>query len=283
MRKVLPKLFFSAAFLIGISMLLYPIVSEYWNKLHSTNAVSSYSATVAKMSDEQYAEMIKAAKNYNDRLTERINMHKLTEKQIIEYESLLNVDSNGIMEYVEIPSIKCNLPIYHGTNEAVLQTALGHIEWSSLPIGGKSTHTVISGHRGLASAKLFTDLDRVQLKDVFYIKVLDEILTYEVDQILVVEPDETKELEIVKDKDYCTLVTCTPYAVNTHRLLVRGHRINAVDDENLHYTSDGIEFDKFVILPIAAIPIIILAAFGAFSRIHRKNAENKFRKIKLRR
>ena len=156
--------------------------------------------------------------------------YALTEEQKERYEKLLNVSGDGIMAYIEIPKIGCRLPIYHGTKESALQIAAGHLEWSSLPVGGESAHCVISGHRGLPRAKLFTDLDKMEEGDQFFITVLNKRLTYEVDQIQVVEPEEVEDLAIEKGKDYVTLVTCTPYAINTHRLLVRGHRINGKGD-----------------------------------------------------
>ena len=161
------------------------------------------------------------------------------------------------MGYIEIPSIQVSLPIYHGTDEAVLQVAVGHLEWSSLPVGGESTHCVLSGHRGLPSAKLFTNLDRLAVGDVFLLRVLDEVLTYEVDQILIVEPSETDALRIVGGMDYCTLVTCTPYGVNTHRLLVRGHRIeNAEEARTVRVTADAVQIEPLLVAPIAAIPLL---------------------------
>lgn len=220
-------------FLAGLSLLLYPTVSEYWNSFQQSRAIVNYNDQVAGLTDEQYQELWKMAEEYNKSLVGKSNVYMVTEEQREEYERLLDVAENGIMAYVEIPKMKCSLPIYHGTSEAVLQVAIGHLEWTSLPIGGENTHTVLSGHRGLPSAKLFTDLDKMEIGDTFNIRVLNEVLTYEVDQILVVEPQDTKDLHIVEGQDYCTLFTCTPYAVNTHRLLVRGHRIETEDVEKV--------------------------------------------------
>ena len=165
----------------------------------------------------------------------------------------------GIMGYIDIPGIDCSLPIYHGTEESVLQIAVGHLEWSSLPVGGESTHCVLSGHRGLPSAKLFTNLDKLQAGDIFLLRVLDEVLTYEVDQILIVEPQETGALRIEKGKDYCTLVTCTPYGINTHRLLVRGHRIDNIEEaKTVRVTADAIQIEPLLVAPVVAIPILLL-------------------------
>ena len=211
--------------LVGLSLLLYPSVSDYWNSLHQTKAIATYAEDVANLNQNQYGEIWAAAERYNASLADRDNAYLLSDAQKEEYERLLNVSGLGIMGYIEIPSIDCSLPVYHGTEESALQIAVGHLEWSSLPVGGESTHCVLSGHRGLPSAKLFTNLDKLQMGDVFLLRVLDEVLTYEVDQILIVEPQETGALQIEEGQDYCTLVTCTPYGINTHSMLVRGHRV----------------------------------------------------------
>ena len=245
--------------LAGLFLLLYPFVSDYWNSLHQTKAIVAYSQEVEELSNEEYEEMMSAAKDYNKTLTNRNVGYRLNDSQKKEYESLLNVGNLGIMGYIEIPSIDCSLPIYHGTDETVLQTALGHLEWSSLPVGGVGSHCVISGHRGLPSAKLFTDLDKLQAGDVFMLRVLDEVLTYEVDQILIVEPQEMGALRIEEGKDYCTLVTCTPYGINTHRLLVRGHRIDNLKGARIvSVTADAIQIDPLLVAPILSIPVLLL-------------------------
>lgn len=215
-------------FLAGLSLLLYPTFSEYWNSSRQSRAITQYNKEVSKMKEEDYSSLKAEIEKYNQELLSMANVFVKSEEQKAEYERLLNVSGNGIMAYVEIPKIKCSLPVYHGTSEAVLQVAIGHLDWTSLPLGGKSTHSVFSGHRGLPSARLFTDLDKMEIGDRFYIRVLNEVLTYEVDQILVVLPEETDDLRIVEGEDYCTLFTCTPYAVNTHRLLVRGKRVETV-------------------------------------------------------
>ena len=211
--------------LAGLSLLLYPSVSDYWNSFHKTRAIATYAEEVANLNQDQYDEIWAAAESYNTSLADRVNAYLLSDAQKEEYQQLLNVSGLGVMGYIEIPSIDCSLPIYHGTEESVLQIAVGHLEWSSLPVGGESTHCVLSGHRGLPSAKLFTNLDKLREGDIFLLRILDEVLTYEVDQILIVEPQEVGALQIVEGQDYCTLVTCTPYGINTHRLLVRGSRI----------------------------------------------------------
>ena len=212
-------------FLVGLSLLLYPTISDYWNSFHQSRAIAKYTEQVAELNNDLYKQLWEDAAAYNERLLTKLNRYKMTSEEKAEYESLLNVSGNGIIGYIEIEKIDCSLPVYHGTAESALQIAAGHIEGTSLPVGGASTHCVISGHRGLPRAKLFTNLDRLVEGDTFGLHILDEILTYEVDQISVVEPDEVEKLEIEEGKDYCTLVTCTPYGINTHRLLVRGHRV----------------------------------------------------------
>ena len=246
-------------FLLGLSLLLYPAVSDYWNSKHQTRAIAVYSEEVSGLDKDQYQALWAAAAAYNASLRERDNAYLLTEEQKAAYEQLLNVSGLGIMGYVEIPSIDCSLPIYHGTEESVLQIAIGHLEWSSLPVGGESTHCVLSGHRGLPSAKLFTNLDKLQEGDVFLLRVLDEVLTYEVDQILIVEPQEIAALQIAEGEDLCTLVTCTPYGINTHRLLVRGHRIeNAPEARLVRVTADAVQIEPLLVAPIVALPMLLL-------------------------
>ena len=214
-----------AALLAGALLLLYPTVSDYWNSFHQSRAIASYAEQVADLDDNTYDQIWADARAYNETLDNSTSRFVMTEEQKKIYEALLNIADNGVMGYIEIPKIKCNLPIYHGTDEAVLQIAIGHVQGSSLPAGGESTHCVLSGHRGLPSAKLFSDLDQLTEGDVFLLRVLDETLTYEVDQIRIVLPDELNDLKIEEGQDYCTLITCTPYGVNSHRLLIRGHRI----------------------------------------------------------
>ena len=197
-------------------MLLYPTVSDYWNSLHQSRAIASYAGQVAGLDDELYEELWEQAAAYNESLLHKADRFKMTEEELTEYQSCLAVPGTNAIGYIEIDKIDCYLPIYHGTDESVLQVGVGHLEGSSLPTGGPGTHCVVSGHRGLPSARLFTDLDRLEVGDTFVLYVLDETLTYEVDQIRIVEPAEMSELAIVEGEDYCTLVTCTPYGINTH-------------------------------------------------------------------
>ena len=246
-------------FLVGLGLLLYPTVSDYWNSFTSSRAITHYSDEVANMNRELYQQILGEAQAYNQSLVGRSNSYLLSDAQKAEYERLLNIDGTGVMGYVEVPSIKVALPIYHGTEESVLQVAIGHLEWSSLPVGGASSHCVISGHRGLPSAKLFSDLDEVVEGDIFIMRVLDETFTYEVDQILIVEPQDTEALLIQEGEDLCTLGTCTPYGINTHRLLVRGHRIdNLAESNTIRITSDAMQIEPIIVAPIVAMPMILI-------------------------
>ena len=243
----------------GLSLLLYPSISDYWNSFTQSKVIVDYTKQIQDLDSEKYDRILQEAYSYNESLVGRRNHYLLTEEQKEEYNELLNISGIGIMGYIEIPAISSTLPIYHGTSEAVLQIAVGHLEWSSLPVGGESTHCVLSGHRGLPSAKLFSDLDKIVVGDVFVLRILDEILTYEVDQILIVEPHETDALLIEEGKDYCTLVTCTPYGINTHRILVRGHRIeNAEEARSIRITSEAAVIDPLIIAPIVAAPILLV-------------------------
>ena len=243
----------------GLSLLLYPSISNYWNSFHSTQAIANYTEKVANLDHQEYDSLWNAARRYNEELLQHGTAYRLTDEQAQQYESLLNVSGLGIMGSIEIPEIDVSLPIYHGTDESVLQVAVGHLEWSSLPVGGEGTHCVLSGHRGLPSAKLFTHLDKLEKGDTFLLCILDEVLTYEVDQILIVEPQETAALQIEPGKDYCTLVTCTPYGINTHRLLVRGHRIDTVQAASaIRITADAIQIEPLLVTPIVALPILLV-------------------------
>lgn len=228
------KLFLLPLFLLvtGLSVMLYPFVSESWNKWHQSRAIAGYTDAVSQGKREDLENMWKQARIYNMELRQKKNRYYLSEEEKLRYHQLLNLTGNGIMGYIEIPSIRCSLPVYHGTEESVLQVAAGHIEGSSLPVGGPGTHCVISGHRGLPSARLFTGLDQLKIGDFFNLKVLNRTLQYQIDEINVVLPDEIEKLEIDPEKDFCTLVTCTPYGVNSHRLLVRGSRVEQMSEAN---------------------------------------------------
>ena len=243
--------------LVGIGLLAYPSVANYWNQFHQTRAIMAYSETVADLSTADYEKILNDAKEYNKKLGESGIVWKMSKAQKAEYEKQLAVDTSGIMGYVSIPKFHIKLPVYHGTNESVLQIAIGHLEQTSLPVGGESSHCEVSGHRGLPSARLFTDIDKIKEGDTWTMNVLNETLTYECDQIRIVEPEDLSNLQITQGKDYCTLITCTPFGVNTPRMLVRGHRIPNVDG-NANLTADAIQIEPIYIAPFLAIPIILI-------------------------
>lgn len=256
MKNKLTTILLIAALVAGLSLLLYPSVSDYWNSLHASRAVASYDEEVRYLDAGRYDALLQSARDYNRALFERGSLFTLTDAQREEYGAQLSIDDSGIMGYIEIPTIKLSLPIYHGTSDDVLQVAVGHLEWSSLPVGGASTHCVLSGHRGLPSAKLFTNLDQLTAGDEFVIRTLDEVLTYEVDRILIVEPGEVQSLAIEEGQDLCTLVTCTPYGVNSHRMLVRGHRVDN-RSEAIRLTADAIRIEPLLVAPAAALPLLL--------------------------
>ena len=246
-------------FFVGLSLLLYPTASDYWNSFTQSQTIASYVEQVANLDEKDYSRLWEAAKDYNRQLTRRTNQYVLDAEQAQTYGELLNLSGSGVMGQLEIPEIGCSLPIHHGVDEAVLQIAIGHLEWTSLPVGGESTHCVISGHRGLPRARLFTDLDKLAVGDIFILRVLDEVLTYEVDQILIVEPNVTDALQIVEGEDYCTLVTCTPYGINSHRLLVRGRRIeNLTESRIVRVTANAVPVEPLLVAPVVALPMLLL-------------------------
>lgn len=246
-------------FLTGVCILLYPTFSNWWNQMHATRAIASYKEAVEDLSEKDRAQMLEAAEAYNARLA-RTGVHfTLSDNELAEYKRLLDVTGTGIMGYIQIPAISVNLPIYHTTGESVLQIAVGHMEGTSLPIGGESTHASLSGHRGLPSARLFTDLDRMREGDIFTITVFDQTVTYRVDQIRIVEPSNVEDLQIVEGEDYCTLITCTPYAVNTHRMLVRGTRIeNLTEEEAVQVRSEARKLPTYYAMFGVGIPLLFL-------------------------
>ena len=259
MKKSLSTVLLIFVLIIGLSLLLYPTFADWWNSFTQTQAIATYTEAVATMDDDKYEELWHAAWEYNQSLTTRSNMFLQTEEQKSIYPTLLNISGNGIMGYIEIPEIKVTLPVYHGTDETVLQIAVGHLDWTSLPVGGSSSHCVVSGHRGLPSARLFTDLDKLVEGDIFLFRVLDEVLTYEVDQIRIVLPHEVEDLVIEEGKDLCTLVTCTPYGINSHRMLVRGHRIDNIEEaRTVRVTADAIQIKPVLVAPFLAAPVLFV-------------------------
>ena len=263
-------------FFVGLSLLLYPTISDYWNSFHSSKAIATYAAEVAKLDPISYEHIWEDAKAHNKILAEKKNKYILSEEEYASYEKLLDITGTGIMAEIEIPSIRVDLPIYHGIDENVLQVAAGHLEWTSLPVGGESTHCVISAHRGLPSAKLFTNLDELAEGDVFLLRTLDELLTYEVDQILIVEPEDISALHIESGKDLCTLVTCTPYGINSHRLLVRGHRVETVETLSwAKVTSDALQVEPIIVAPLLALGIIAVLLVVVGISDHSKKKERR--------
>ena len=245
--------------ILGLSLLLYPSVSEAWNTRYHKKTIDDYANVVSTLDSDRYQHLWDEAVVFNDKRRESDDTFFLPQEDRDEYWKILNLSGNGIMGYIEIPSLGNKFPIYHGTDESVLQVGIGHLEWSSLPVGGESTHCIVSGHRGLPSARLFTDLDQLQKGDTFLLHILDEILTYEVDQILIVLPSETDALQIEEGKDLCTLVTCTPYGVNSHRLLVRGHRVeNAAQAIQVRVTADAIRLEPLIVAAVLFFPILIV-------------------------
>ena len=242
---------------VGLGLILYPSFADWWNSFHQSRAVASYMEAVANMDKSMYEELLKDADAYNAALSKTGIQWTLTEEQKKEYDAVLNINDTGIMGYIDIPKINVELPIYHGTDEAVLQIAVGHLEGTSLPVGGKGSHCVVSGHRGLPSARLFTDIDKLVEGDTFTLTVLNRTVTYEVDQIRIVEPTDLSDLQLDKSMDLCTLVTCTPYGINTHRLLVRGHRVaNAQGEATV--IADAMQIESVYIAPFIAAPILVL-------------------------
>lgn len=266
-------------FLAGLSLMLYPVVSNYLNTRVQSGVVSGYQQYVQETNTEEHIRMISHAKQYNQMLLERDNSFTLTEDLQQRYNALLNISGSGMMGYLEIPCIDVNLPIYHGTEEDVLQQAIGHIEWTSLPVGGESTHCAISGHRGLPTADLLTHIDRMRVGDRFYLNVLGQKLEYQVDEINVVLPSDTSLLEIEEGKDYVTLLTCTPYGINSHRLLVRGSRV--LDGQGTGATlilTDEIEEVSLVyVIPVVLVGVVlaVLAGLGVTSLVRKKPKKEK--------
>ena len=262
MKKHLSTLLLVAVFLLGVCIMLYPTVSDYWNSLHQTRAIGAYEDALAGMTRRDYDAAFQQAEDYNQALAALdapMSEYQSLSDAGMDYEEILNINGVGIMGYIDINAIGVELPIYHGTSPDVLNVAVGHLEGSSLPIGGEGSHCVLSAHRGLPSARLFTDLDQLQEGDTFTITVLDRLLTYEIDQILIVEPEQVDALAITPGEDYCTLVTCTPYGINTHRLLVRGRRVeNAREKAHVYVPADMVQIDPMVVTPAVAAPMLAI-------------------------
>ncbi len=258
MKKHLSTALLLLVLLAGVALLLYPTASDYWNSFHQSRAIAGYAESVSGLNAVDYEHIWRSAREYNARLLERANPFRVLEEDEADYNGELNEGNNGILGYIEIPGIEVSLPIYHGTSDGVLQVAVGHLQGSSLPVGGPSTHCVLSGHRGLPSAKLFTNLDQLAEGDIFMLRILNETLTYEVDQIHIVLPDEMGDLVVQEGQDHCTLVTYTPYGINTHRLLVRGKRIETPEAaSSARITADAVRIDPILVAPVAAAPMLL--------------------------
>jgi len=245
------------SFFIGLSVLLYPSISSYWNSKTQSEAIVDYESMLAQYKPEDYTAIFEAADEYNKKLLQ-LEYPLLEHNKLSDYHSILNVSSTGMMGYITVPKISQELPVYHGTSDSVLSVAVGHLQGTSLPVGGKSTHSVVSAHRGLPTAVLFTHLDRMEVGDTFYFTILDRTITYEVDQIRIVEPDDTSLIQIAEGKDYCTLLTCTPYSINTQRLLVRGHQVDATQTRNIYIANEAYRIEPLIVMPIVALPIIFV-------------------------
>ena len=262
MKKNKSTIILILVFFVGLSVMLYPTISDYVNQLHQSRAVATYAEDVDKLTDADYSAYFEAADAFNAQIAADPDALFHADR-FTSYNATLDVTGTGIMGYITIEKIGVELPIYHGTSDGVLQIAAGHLEGTSLPVGGASTHAVISAHRGLPSAKLFTNLDQLEMGDTFTITVLDRVLTYEVDKISIVLPTETDELKIAEGKDYVTLMTCTPYGINTHRLLVRGRRVETPDQyKRIRVTAEALKIEPIIVAPVMALPMLLILLIG---------------------
>ena len=259
------------SFFIGLSVLLYPSLSSFWNSRTQSEAIIDYESMLAQYKPEDYSDIFNQADAYNQKLV-KLEEPLAKYNHLPEYYDTLNISGTGMMGYITIPKISQELPVYHGTSDGVLSVAVGHIEGTSLPVGGKSTHSVVSAHRGLPTAILFTHLDRMEIGDTFCFTILDRTLTYEVDQIRIVEPNDTSLIRIVDGKDYCTLLTCTPYGINTQRLLVRGHQVDATQTRNIYIANEAYRVEPLIVMPFVALPIIfVLLIYVMFAPVKKES------------
>ena len=265
MKKYRTTVLLVILLIISSLIFLYPNFSDYWNSLHQTRVIADYEESMSNIEEEDYTAIFEEAEKYNEELN-RSNKQKFENGEPVDehYTSLLNLNDNHMMGYITIDKIDVDLPIYHGTAEPILAVGTGHLEGSSLPIGGEGTHTVITGHRGLPTATLFTHLDQVEKGDIFTLSILSETLTYQVDQILIVKPEEVDDIKIVKGEDYCTLITCTPFGINTDRILVRGTRIENIEDDMVRTTSEAVRIDPLIVVPFIAVPVVLLLLLLVF-------------------
>ena len=259
------------SFFIGLSVLLYPSLSSYWNSKTQSKAIVDYEAMLAQYKPEDYTALFEQAQVYNETLFQ-LDKPLTEHRQLVEYWDILDVSGTGMFGYITVPKISQELPVYHGTSEGVLSVAVGHLEGTSIPIGGENTHSVVSAHRGLPTAVLFTHLDRMEIGDTFYFTILDRTITYQVDQIRIVEPHDTSLIGIEVGKDYCTLLTCTPYGINTQRLLVRGHQVDATQTRNIYIANEAYRVDPMIVMPMVALPIIfVLLLYVMFAPVKKES------------
>lgn len=280
MRKHLSSVILLLFMIAGLSLLLYPTVSDYYNSFHQSRAIASYAEAVNQMDEAQCEALLAEARAYNQELAEKGNFSVVSDEEIARYNGILDITGTGIMGYIDIPIIGVSLPIYHGTEESVLQVAVGHLTGTAFPVGGESTHCVVSGHRGLPTAKLFTNLDELAEGDIFTVQILNETMTYLVDQIHIVLPAEVDDLQIEREQDYMTLVTCTPYGVNTHRLLVRGRRIENVEEvQKTLVVADATQVESYLVALFIAVPILVILMAVSLIRREKQTTEEKLKKI----
>ena len=258
------------SFFIGLSVLLYPSISSYWNSKTQSKAIVDYESMLSQYRPEDYTALFDQAHTYNEQLSQLSD--PLTEyNTLTDYYNILNITGTGMIGYITVPKISQELPFYHGTSDDVLSVAVGHLQGTSLPVGGENTHCIVSAHRGLPTAVLFTHLDRIEVGDIFYFTILDRTITYEVDQIRIVEPNDTSLIQIVDGKDYCTLLTCTPYGINTQRLLVRGHQVDTSQTRNLYVANEAYRVKPLIVMPIVALPIIfVLLIYVMFAPVKKE-------------
>ena len=270
MKKHWSTILLFLIFFIGLSLMLYPSFADWWNSFHQSRAIVDYDAALAEMEPEDYSAYFAAAEEYNRKMAE-VEFPLMYHDEVPGYSDALNLTGNGIMGYIQIPKIDVSLPVYHGTSEGVLQVAVGHLEGTSLPTGGVGNHCALSAHRGLPSARLFTDLDKMEVGDIFVLTVLDRVLTYEVDQILIVEPQNVEPLYPVEGQDLCTLITCTPYGINSHRMLVRGHRVDTVITKTFRVTADAVQIEPVIVAPFVAAPMLLVLLIALLIPKPKKN------------
>ena len=277
MKKHGTVIFLTIGFLVGICVLLYPAFSDFWNSKTQSRVIADYESVLDNLDENDYSAVFERAYDYNKSLYET-NYPLVNYKNVPGYYDALRITDNDMIGYLKIERIGVELPIYHGTSDDVLNKGVGHLEGSSLPVGGENTHSIMSAHRGLPSSKLFTELDRLEKGDTFQIVVLDQVLTYQVDSIKTIEPNDVSDLEIIEGGDYCTLFTCTPYGINTHRLLVRGVRIETIKEKPIIYVAnEAFRIEPLLVTPAVAAPMLFVLLIHLLVKYREppKNAQQK--------